>query len=191
MKNIKMSVRSGNVEISFYYMKIDYNNKTQKIKLLPNLKCKIINSEIGKRGITYCSTCELNMKESEKCEKCRYRYNFPFDDLLLYLRKKNNIGEDLKITYLYFKGANSYKNDSNYKCSFCLDFYAKKANIVRLFCNKEIDPEHTCQFWICKYCFHNKLKYSNIYEICPNCKKFRISFRILKSYNKYKHSGSQ
>ena len=33
---IKMSVRSGNVEISFYYMKIDYNNKTQKIKLLPN-----------------------------------------------------------------------------------------------------------------------------------------------------------
>ena len=188
---IKMSVRSGNVEMSFYYLKIDYNNKTQKIKLFPNLKCKIINSEIGKRGITYCSTCELNMKESEKCEKCRYRYNFPFDDLLLYLRKKNNIGEDLKITYLYFKGANSYKNDSNYKCSFCLDFYVKKANIVRLFCNKEIDPEHTCQFWICKYCFHNKLKYSNIYEICPNCKKFRISFRILKSYNKYKHSGSQ
>ena len=188
---IKMSVRSGNVEMSFYYMNIDYNDKTQKIKLLPNLKCKIINSEIGKRGITYCSTCDLNMKESEKCEKCRYRYKFPFDDLLSYLRRQNNISEELKFTYLYFKGANSYKNDSNYKCSFCTDFYAKKANIVRLFCNKEKDPEHTCQFWICRNCFYKKFKYCNSDEVCPNCKKFKINFRNLKSYNKYKNSSSQ
>ena len=179
---IIMATRSGNVEINFYYMNIDYNNKAQTIKLKPNLKCKIINSIIGKRGITYCTCGE--------CEKCLNRYNFPFDDLLYYLRKQNKIKEGLKLTYLYFKGCNSYKNDSNYKCSFCKDFYVKKANIARLFCNKEIDPDHACQFWVCKNCCTKKYMYSDI-EVCPNCKKFKVDFRKLKSYNKWKKSQKQ
>ena len=163
---INMALSNGNIQIKFYYMKINYNHKNQKLKLEPNLKCTIINSIIGKRGITYC-TCE-------NCDRCLNRYNFPFDGLILYLKEQNKIKEELKLTYLYFKGCNSYKNDSNYKCSFCKDFYAKKSNIVRLFCNKEIDPEHTCQFWICGNCYYNKLRYKDI-EKCPNCGKFKVN----------------
>ena len=173
---INMSIRSGNTELFFDYMTINYNDGKQKLEIKPNLKCKIINSIIGKRGITYC-TCE-------KCDRCKNRYNFPFDDLLNYLKKQNSMKNDLKFTDLYFKGSNSYKNNSNYKCSFCIDFYAKKSNIVRLFCNEAIDPEHTCQFWICKDCFFKKIRYRSI-EICPNCKKFKINFSNLKSYYKW------
>ena len=109
----------------------------------------------------------------------------PFDDLLFYLKEKNGINNKLKLTFLYFKGYNSYKNDSNYKCSFCKDFYVKKLNIVRLFCNPEIDPEHTCQFWICKDCYRHKFNYGTE-EICPNCGKFKINLAKLKSYSKWK-----
>ena len=174
---IKMAITNGNVQIKFNQMKIYYNGKNQKLKLKPNLKCTIINSFIGKRGITFC-TCE-------NCARCENRKKLPFDDLLFYLKEKNGINNKLKFTFLYFKGYNSYKNDSNYKCSFCKDFYAKKLNIVRLFCNPEIDPEHTCQFWICKDCYRHKFNYGTE-EICPNCGKFKINFAKLKSYSKWK-----
>ena len=52
---INMAMTSGNVEINFYSLRINYNNKSQMIKLEPNLKCLIINSIIGKKGATYCS----------------------------------------------------------------------------------------------------------------------------------------
>ena len=104
----------------------------------------------------------------------------------MYLQKRNKINPALELTYLYFKGCNSYKNDSNYKCSFCKDFYAKKSNIVRLFCNKEIDPEHTCQFWICGNCYYNNLRYKDV-EKCPNCGKFKVNFSNLKSFTKWKN----
>ena len=179
---INMAISNGNIQVKFYYMKINYNHKKQELKLQPNLKCTIINSNIGKRGKTYC-TCE-------NCDRCKNRYNFPFDDLLFYLREQNEIKEKLKLTDLYFKGCNSYKNDSNYKCSFCQDFYAKKSNIVRLFCNEEIDPEHTCQFWICRNCYNSIIEYRNEYgcdnEPCPNCRKFLVNFSRLKSLSKWK-----
>ena len=177
---IDMAIRSGNVQIKFYHMNINYNEE-KNLELQPNLKCTIINSKIGKRGMTYC-TCE-------NCDRCKKRknYKFPFDSLLNYLKEQNKINDDLKLTYLYFKGCNSYKNDSNYKCSFCQDFYAKQSNIVRLFCNKEIDPDHACQFWICKDCFYKKYKYSDV-EICPNCKKFKVNFSNLKSYYNWMNS---
>ena len=182
---IKMALTSGNVEINFHYSKINYNKKSQKIKLKPNLKCLIINSIIGKKGATYCSCGNV-----QKCIQCKNRGNCPFDDLLHYLQKDNNIKEDLKLTILYFRGCNSYKNNSNYKCSFCAEFFMKKSNIVRLFCNKEIDPDHTCQFWICKDCYEKKSKYSIIDE-CPNCKKFKINFKNLKSFYKWKNMQNQ
>ena len=176
VKKNKYKFNENNFIINLYEKhKINMCNK-QKLEIKPNLKCKIINSIIGKRGITYC-TCE-------KCDRCKNRYNFPFDDLLNYLKKQNSMKNDLKFTDLYFKGSNSYKNNSNYKCSFCIDFYAKKSNIVRLFYNEAIDPEHTCQFWICKDCFFKKIRYRSI-EICPNCKKFKINFSNLKSYYKW------
>jgi hypothetical protein len=177
---IIMSKINGNVEIKFHYMKIYYNHKNQTLELKPNLKCRIINNILGKKGITYC-TCG----NCFRCEQKKIKYNFPFDDLLFYLQKRNKINPALELTYLYFKGCNSYKNDSNYKCSFCVDFYAKKSNIVRLFCNKEIDPEHTCQFWICRNCFYQKFHYGTD-EICPNCKKFKVNFSKLKSYYNWK-----
>ena len=74
---IKMALTSGNVEINFHYAKINYNKKSQKIKLEPNLKCLIINSIIGKKGATYCSC-----GNEEKCIRCKNRKNRPFDDLL-------------------------------------------------------------------------------------------------------------
>ena len=175
---IQMAISNGNSQIKFHYMAMKYNGDKQKLKLKPNLKCTLINSYIGKRGITYC-TCD-------HCDRCKNRNEFPFDDLLFYLKEENNIKNDLKFTYLYFKGYNSYKNDSNYKCSFCQDFYRKKLNIVRLFCIDErdpnINPEHTCQFWICKDCYFNKYKMD---EECPNCHKFIVNFAILKSYKKW------
>ena len=182
---IKMALTSGNVEINFHYSKINYNKKSQKIKLKPNLKCLIINSIIGKKGATYCSCGNV-----QKCIQCKNRGNCPFDDLLHYLKKDNNIKEDLKLTILYFRGCNSYKNNSNYKCSFCAEFFMKKSNIVRLFCNKEIDPDHTCQFWICKDCYEKKSKY-NVNKNCPNCDKFIINFKNLKSFYKWKNMQNQ
>ena len=176
---INMAMTSGNIEINFHTLRINYNNKSKMIKLEPNLKCLIINSILGKKGATYCSCGNDN-----NCKQCKNRGNYPFDDLLKYLKKDYNIKESLRLTYLYFKGCNSYKNDSNYKCSFCTDFYTKKSNIVRLFCNKEIDPDHTCQFWICKYCYEKKLKYGTN-EICPNCNKFKVDFKHLKSLYKW------
>ena len=179
---IQMAISNGNSQIIFHYMEIKYNGDKPKLKLKPNFKYIIINSFIGKRGITYCNC--------DHCERCKYRYKFPFDDLLFYLRIENKIKNDLKFTDLYFKGYNSYKNDSNYKCSFCKDFYAKKLNIVRLFCINErdpnINPEHTCQFWICKECYFKKYQNRNDEE-CPNCHKFMINFTILKSYKKWKN----
>ena len=178
---INMAISNGNIQIKFYSMQINYNHKNQELKLEPNLKCTIINSNIGKRGMTYC-TCE-------NCDRCKNKHIFPFDDLLFYLKEQNKIKEELKFTDLYFKGCNSYKNDSNYKCSFCQDFYAKKSNIVRLFCNEEIDPEHTCQFWICRNCYNNINKYrdkNRDIEPCPNCGKFFVNFSCLKSLTKWK-----
>ena len=175
---VKILISNGNSQISFHYMEIKYNGDKTKLKLKPNLKCTIINSFIGKRGITFC-TCN-------NCERCRNRENFPFDDLLKFLKEKNKISNNLKFTYLYFKGYNSYKNDSNYKCSFCKDFYINKSNIIRLFCNHKIDPEHTCQFWICRDCYFRNLKYGTK-EVCPNCNKFIVNFSILKSYYKWKN----
>ena len=122
---IKMTLTSGNVEINFHYSKINYNKKSQKIKLKPNLKCLIINSIIGKKGATYCSCGNV-----QKCIQCKNRGNCPFDDLLHYLKKDYNIKEDLKLTILYFRGCNSYKNNSNYKCSFCDEFFNKYCKII-------------------------------------------------------------
>ena len=39
---INMAMTSGNVEINFYSLRINYNNKSQMIKIEPNLKCLII-----------------------------------------------------------------------------------------------------------------------------------------------------
>lgn len=175
---VKILISNGNSQITFFSMEIKYNGDEPKLKLKPNLKCSIINSFIGKRGITFC-TCN-------NCERCKNREIFPFDDLLDFLKEKNKINNKLKLTYLYFKGYNSYKNDSNYKCSFCKDFYIKKSNIIRLFCNHKIDPDHTCQFWICRDCYFSSLKYGTE-EVCPNCKRFRVNFSILKSYYKWKN----
>ena len=175
--DIVMSVKSGNSQINFSYLKINYNKKVDKeIKL--NLKYYLVNHILGKRGITYC-TCE-------NCNRCKNRYNFPFDDLLIYLKEQNGIKNGLEFTYLFFKGCNSYKNDAGYKCSFCKDFFAKKSNIVRLFCNNDIEPEHTCEFWICRNCYYNKFQNNREEEVCPNCKKFKVNFSILKSYYKWK-----
>ena len=172
---IEMAIRSGDVKMLISKYSIDYENKKQEIIIEPNFYCLLINNNLGYYSITYC-TCG-------DCMKCKNRDKpKPFDDLLNYLKEKNKIPNKVDFTVLWFGKYNKYRNESGYKCSFCKEFYIKKLNIVKLFCNPNYDPDHSCQFWICRDCY----KKENKNEIlCPNCKKFKISFK--KIYRIYRY----
>ena len=180
---IEMSVRSGNVKLTISKYSINYDDNKQEIIIEPNFKCLLINNNLGNYSVTYC-TCG-------KCMNCKNRNEpKPFDDVLLYLKEKNGISNNyLEYTVLWFGKYNKYRNESGYKCSFCQDFYSKKLNIVKLFCNPNIDPDHTCIFWICRDCYNKKMNdyYYNYYkdDICPNCGKFKINFSKLRSIYYY------
>ena len=174
---IEMAVRSGNVNLSFTKCSIDYNDKAQEVIINPNLNCLLINNNLGNYSITYC-TCG-------DCMKCRNRKEpKPFDDVLYYLKKENGIKTQIYTSLLWFGKFNKYRNESGYKCSFCTDFYRKKLNIVKLFCNGDFDSDHTCQFWICRDCYWEKSK-KRTDEICPNCGKFFINFSKLYRMFRY------
>ena len=174
---IEMAIRSGNAKINISKLSIDYQDKKQEIVMKPNFNCLIINNKLGNYSITYC-TCG-------DCMNCKNRKEpKPFDDILLYLRNKNNISKKVDFTGLWFGKYNRYRNESGYKCSFCTDFYQKKLNIVKLFCNPDFDPDHTCQFWICRDCYKNKKKIKRN-ELCPNCGKFIINFSQLSRIYRY------
>ena len=181
---IEMAVRSGNVNLSFTKCSIDYNDKAQEVIINPNLNCLLINNNLGNYSITYC-TCG-------DCMKCRNRKEpKPFDDVLYYLKKENGIKTQIYTSLLWFGKFNKYRNESGYKCSFCTDFYRKKLNIVKLFCNGDFDPDHTCQFWICRDCYWEKSK-RNLNEKCPNCGKFFINFsRLSQIFRYYKWKKTQ
>ena len=69
---------------------------------------------------------------------------------------------------------------------FCKEFYQKKLNIAKLYFNHDIDPDHSCQFWICRDCIKIK-RLSKINELCPNCGKFLITFsKINRIFRYYK-----
>ena len=172
---IKMYIRSGNVYMSIPKCSINYN-KEQKIIIKADFKCSLINNVLGNYGTTYC-TCG-------DCMKCNNRKKpKPFDDLLDYLKTTNNIKNKKDFTGLWYGKYNKYRNESGYKCSFCKEFYQNKLNIVRLYCNHDIDPDHSCQFWICLFCYKKRRKNSD--EVCPNCGKFLISFSKLRSFYRY------
>ena len=191
---LKMFISSGDAQINISKYLINYesykdfiNNKDingnknndKEIIMKPNFKCFLINNILGNYSITYCTCCD--------CMNCKNRNEpKPFDNLLNYLKKKNNIKDEIYLTELWYGKFNRYRNESNYKCSFCKDFYQKKLNIVKLFCNPDKDPEHSCIFWICRDCY-NKKRENNFNELCPNCKKFEINFthlrRIFRYYN--------
>ena len=172
-----MSIRSGNVKLNISKFIINYQDKAQEIIMNPNFGCLLINNKLGNYSITYC--------ECGNCMNCKNKEEpKPFDDILYYLRKKNKIEEKIDFTGLWFGKFNRYRNESGYKCSFCRDFFSKKLNIVKLFCNPDFDSDHTCQFWICRDCFKAKRK-ENIHEICPNCGKFTITFSQLNSIYRY------
>ena len=174
---IEMAIRSGNAKINISKLSIDYQDKKQEIVMKPNFNCLIINNKLGNYSITYC-TCG-------DCMNCKNRKEpKPFDDILLYLRNKNNISKKVDFTGLWFGKYNRYRNESGYKCSFCTDFYQKKLNIVKLFCNPDFDPDHTCQFWICRDCYKNKKRIKRN-ELCPNCGKFIINFSQLSRIYRY------
>jgi len=175
---LEMSFRSGNVKLSITKFSIDYQNKKQVVIMRPNFKCLLINNRLGNYSITYC-TCG-------NCMNCKNRIEpKPFDDVLLYLRKKNKTYKIMDYTELWFGKYNRYRNESNYKCSFCTDFFQKKLNIVKLFCNPDYDSDHTCQFWICRDCYINKKRSQIKNVICPNCKKFVVNFTKLNSIYRY------
>lgn len=198
---LKMFISSGDTQINIARYLINYENYNDKnnsedikfskhndkeIIMKPNFKCFLINNILGNYGITYC-TCG-------DCMKCMNRKEpKPFDKLLNYLKKKNEIESQIPFTRLWFGKYNKYRNESNYKCSFCKEFYEKKLNIVKLFCNPDFDPDHSCIFWICKDCYFNKKKNNmdNMEELCPNCGKFYINFtqlyRIFRYYKWRKH----
>ena len=176
---IEMAIRSGDVKMHFSKCLIDYENKKQEKIFQPNFNCLLINNNLGYYGITYC-TCG-------DCMKCKNRDKpKPFDDLLKYLKEKNNIPNKVDFTGLWFGRYNKYRNESEYKCSFCKEFYIKKLNIVKLFCNPDYDPDHSCQFWICRDCYNNR-KNEPKDILCPNCGKFKISFsKISRIYRYYR-----
>ena len=172
---LKMSIRSGNVFMLIPKSSINYN-KEQKLIIKANFNCSLNNNILGNYGTTYC-TCG-------DCMKCSNRKKQkPFDDLLDYLKTTNHIINRRDFTGLWYWKFNRYRNESGYKCSFCKEFYQKKLNIVRLLCNSDIDPDHSCQFWICLDCYEKRLKNNN--ELCPNCGKFIISFSKLRSLFRY------
>ena len=174
---IEMAIRSGNAKINISKLSIDYQDKKQEIVMKPNFNCLIINNKLGNYSITYC-TCG-------DCMNCKNRKEpKPFDDILLYLRNKNNISKKVDFTGLWFGKYNRYRNESGYKCSFCTDFYQKKLNIVKLFCNPDFDSDHRCQFWICRDCYQNKKRIKRN-ELCPNCQKFIINFWQLNRIYRY------
>ena len=173
---IKMFIRSGNTRMSVQKCSINYN-KEQKVIIKTDFNCSLINNILGNYGITYC-TCG-------DCMKCNNRKKpKPFDDLLGYLKETNSITNRKDFTGLWFGKFNRYRNESGYKCSFCKEFYQKKLNIVRLFCNSDIDPDHSCQFWICLDCYKKKCK-NNYNELCPNCGNFFITFSKLRRIFRY------
>ena len=198
---LKMFISSGDTQINIARYLINYENYNDKnnsednknsehndkeIIMNPYFQCFLINNILGNYGITYC-TCG-------DCMKCKNRKEpKPFDKLLNYLKKKNGISDQIPFTPLWFGKYNKYRNESDYKCSFCKEFYAKKLNIVKLFCNPDFDPDHSCIFWICKDCYFNKKKNNkdNEEELCPNCGKFYINFtqlyRIFRYYKWRKH----
>ena len=165
---LKIAIRSGNVELLISKCYLNYQNKTQKIIMNPNITILLVNNNLGNYSVTYC-TCGncMNCKNSKEKK--------PFDDLLSYLKEKNKIEEKLEVTQLFYGKFNRYRNESGYKCSFCKDFYDRKSNIVKLFCNPDDDSDHTCQFWTCKQCYF-KNKKNEKDEECPNCGKFLINF---------------
>ena len=172
---LKIAIRSGNVDLLISKCYLNYQNNTQKIKMNPNIAILLINNNLGNYSVTYC-TCG-------DCMNCKNRKEKkPFDDLLFYLKKKNKIKEDLLYTQLFYGKFNRYRNESGYKCSFCKDFYNRKSNIVKLFCNPDYDSDHTCQFWTCRQCYlNNKSKKKD--ELCPNCGKFLINFsKLIRIY---------
>ena len=174
--DIKIYIRSGNSIITFSDITLDYENGNQEIKINLNLTCNLINNNLGNYSKTYC-TCG-------SCINCKNRLNpFPFDDLLNYLREKNNIKYNPEYSQLWFGKYNSYRNVTNYKCSYCTDFSAKKLNIVKLYCID--DEDHSCIIWVCLNCYKKK-RGERKDEICPNCKKFIINFSCLKSIFRHK-----
>lgn len=177
---MEMSIRSGNVKITFSKCTINYENKKQEIIMRPEFTCLLINNKLGNYSITYCNC------NSDKCVKCKNRMSEPkpFDDVLYYLRKKNKINDKIEFTDLWFGKYNKYRNDAGYNCSFCREFYQKKLNIVKLFCNPDFDQDHTCQFWICRDCYFYKSK-KKYNEICPNCGKFYVNFSRLGNIFRY------
>ena len=180
---LKMFITSGNAEINILKYLICYGDSDKEIMRKPDFICFLINNTLGNYSITYCSCGD--------CMNCKNRNKpKPFDKLLIYLKKENNIRDNIFYTQLWYGKYNKYRNESNYKCSFCKEFYKKKLNIVKLFCNPDLDPDHSCLFWICRDCYYNKCKIK-LNELCPNCKKFTINFtqtmRIFKYY-KWKHN---
>ena len=178
---IEMSIRSGNVKLYIPKLSIEYENRKQEIIMNPNFKCLLINNYLGNYGITYC-----NCGDCVRCKNRKDKNSFPFDDLLNYLKKCNKIPNKIVFTGLYYGKINKYRNESGYKCSFCKEFYEKKLNIIKLFCNPDFNPDHTCQFWICRDCYYYKLR-GRGNEICPNCGKFYINlYKLSRIYRYYR-----
>ena len=175
---LKISVRSGNVELLISKCILKYKNTQQRIIMNPNITFLLINNNLGNYSVTYC-TCK-------NCMNCKNREEKkPFDKLLSYLKKKNKLKQELQYTQLFYGKFNRYRNESGYKCSFCKDFYNKQLNIVKLFCSPDYDFDHTCQFWTCKPCYERFKSKDNKDKECPNCGKFLINFSKLKGIFKY------
>ena len=175
---IKMYIRSGNVKIYFSKYSLNYNKDKQEISFNPNLKYLLINNNLGIYSITYCTCGECMVCKNAKNPK-------PFNDLLIYLRRENKIVYKPEYSQLWFGKYNKYRNESNYKCSFCKDFYKNKLNIVKLYCVE--DEDHSCQFWICLVCFLRMSKKKFPVQ-CPNCGFFLINFSKLRSIFRLKHA---
>lgn len=166
----------------------NYDNCASISTVEEKFEILLINSELGKKSLIFCGC------NNEGCTRCdSYKKNKerkgPFDEVLSYIKDqlKMEKNEEIHYTPLWFGKTNSYDNNSGYRCSFCKDFYQKRLNITKLYCNNrpefqknyEIDKDHLCNFYICKECYERKKRKGE--EICPNCKRYYVNFGRLKS----------
>ena len=163
-----MFLTSGDAKIKILKYLISYGDSDKEIMRKPDFTCFLINNTLGNYSITYCSCGD--------CMNCKNRSKpKPFDELIQYFKENNSIKNKIFYTQLFYGKYNKYRNESNYKCSFCKEFYQKKLNIVKLFCIPKFYPDHSCLFWICRDCYYKKREKKS-HELCPNCGKFYINF---------------
>ena len=191
-----LSYRSGNILITKLKPKIAYKNKDKCqgwLKLYKEeedfpeeLRLLIYNNELGKNGLKYCS-CENclyfnKIKDNMKNDDINKDILFPvesYEKLRILLNNKFNLGKNLELTQpCRFRSKINKANPLELiTCSFCNSESLDSQVLVKIFFHKKIDSDHNCYFYFCPQCFDEIT--DNI--PCPNCNKFQVNFKNIKT----------